>query len=173
MTRKIDIIAIVSIISLLLISYTTLFHKERIKIAELKVKEERMKEKLGLAKEVDISIKTITEETNHIQKRLEESEKRLPRKEDIAIFLKDISKIAGYNNVKLMSIIPGNSEKGSFYSRIPINITVDAIFKELYKFLYQIENTTRVIRIEDITINEPNSSGICRTSILLSIFTAD
>ncbi len=173
MIRKIDIIAIVSIIFTILVSYTTIFNKERVKMAALEIKEESLKEKLRLAKEVNIGLETIKQETNSIRKRLKEFEKRLPGKEDIAAFLKDINKIARHNKVKLMSIIPSKPEKGSFYSRIPVNITVDTRFRNLYKFLYQIENATRVIRIEEITVNEPKPTGIMRTKMLLSIFSGE
>ncbi len=172
MIRKIDIIAVVSIIFLLLVSYTSFFNRERVKMTALKVKEEKLKNKLKLAEEVNIGLETIKEETTHIRKKLKEFEKRLPGKEDIAAFLKNINKIAKYNKVKLMSIIPNKQEKGSIYSKIPVNITVESRFKNLYKFLYQIENANRVIRIEEITINKPSLTGIMRTKMHLSIFSA-
>ncbi len=172
MIRKIDIIAVVSIIFLLLVSYTSFFNRERVKMTALKVKEEKLKNKLKLAEEVNIGLETIKEETTHIRKKLKEFEKRLPGKEDIPAFLKNINKIAEYNKVKLMSIIPNKPEKGSIYSKIPVNITVEARFKNLYKFLYQIENANRVIRIEEITINKPSLTGIMKTKMHLSIFAA-
>jgi type IV pilus assembly protein PilO len=99
--------------------------------------------------------------------KVESYEKKLPAEQEIPALLENLSTMAKDSNVKIVSIVPAMSyfkddklsNKSPIYREIPILITAKSSYHELGRFLSNLENADRFMKVVDIDIksNKTNS----------------
>lgn len=104
-------------------------------------------------------LKKIKEETEAIEKKLEELKSSLPESEDIPSIITDIQDIATESNNDFISIKPlGPIAKGE-YTEVPFELTIKGRFFDLLDFLYRLEKSERKYTVSKIAIN-PAEEGL-------------
>ncbi len=168
--RKIDLVSLGIIIFLMVTAYLTLFKTDRTKIATLKEQEKRLTEKLDLAGDMSVAMDKISLEIEKIQRNLEAFNQQLPSQKRIHDFIRSIDKLADQNGVQLEAIDPGEMQRASLYTRIPIKIAARSGFQSFYEFLYQLEKIPRITRMERLRIDRPADQDRCHIELALAVF---
>ena len=109
------------------------------------------------------------------QDKIESYEKMLPVEQEIPKLLGDLSNKAKAANVKIVGITPLQSKQEAssaieIYQEIPILINARSGYHELGKFLSDLENSDRFMKVADINIKE-NRATPKRHDIELLILT--
>ncbi len=94
-----------------------------------------------------------------LKKELKSYAKGLPDEKGVSKFLEDLSVIAKYSRVKILSITPyalktvQTGEKGNVYYReMPIVITANSGYHQLGQFISNLESGERFVTIEEVRI---------------------
>lgn len=116
------------------------------------------------------SAKSIIAERNGLKKKLDEYkekvelyEKKLPAEQEIPSLLENLSNMAKAANIKITSIMPAVNEgkdqmQGQLYREIPIRITAKSGYHELGRFLSNLENADRFMKVTQIAIKSNDAS---------------
>jgi len=98
------------------------------------------------------------------EEKVDRYEKMLPAQQEIPALLESLSDIAKNSNVKIVGIMPivGKGDKAKtrsqIYKEIPILINAKSGYHELGKFLSNMENADRFMKVSDIQIKSNVSS---------------
>ena len=126
---------------------------------------DRMKNDIKSAKswvsEKDVSTRRLAE---YAQK-IERYEKNLPVQQEIPSLLENLSSMARSANITIVSITPAPASlkddkeaKGHVYQEMPIQMTAICGYHELGRFLSNLENADRFMKVVDIGIKTDKSS---------------
>jgi len=91
------------------------------------------------------------------EEKVDRYEKMLPAKQEIPALLESLSSMAKNSDVKIVGIMPvvgkgDKVKKGQIYKEIPILINAQSGYHELGKFLSNMENADRFMKVSDIQI---------------------
>ncbi|MDP3791820.1 MAG: type 4a pilus biogenesis protein PilO [Candidatus Omnitrophota bacterium] len=130
-----------------------------------------LKEAKSLIAQKDILRKKVGE----YNEKIELYEKKLPAQQEIPSLLEDLSKMARNANITIIGITPitmklQKEKKISVYQEIPILITAKSGYHELGRFLNNLENGDRFMKIVDISI-KANSAMPKRHDVELMVYT--
>ena len=79
--------------------------------------------------------------------------RRLPERQELAGFLREITLGLSREKISIRSIQPGNPSPNQRYNYLPITLKFEGDFLALARFLKQINGMTRLTRIERLAIN--------------------
>jgi Tfp pilus assembly protein PilO len=149
---------------LIVISFSFFFYKY-IHIANIKnigvykTKEQGMKTEVG---RIRIEVRAIPKLEKRLQrlednlKRIEERfillQGRLPSKKEISGILKELTNVKR-KHIRFKTLRPLPVEDKGEYLKIPFQITMDAGFKPLGDYIYQLEGMSRIFTIDNIRLD--------------------
>ncbi len=85
-------------------------------------------------------------------------DRRLPQRQELAGFLREITGNLAQESLANQMIQPGNATRGRLYNRLPITMKFEGDFLALAGFLVRVDKMTRLTRIEKLSI-QPAQSG--------------
>jgi type IV pilus assembly protein PilO len=93
-------------------------------------------------------------------KKVDSYEKKLPAEQEIPTLLENLSSMAKDSSIKIIGIVPAmprskddkSAPKSAIYREIPILITAKSGYHELGRFLGNLENADRFMKVVDIEI---------------------
>ncbi len=118
-------------------------------------------------KEVNKQINSIDELKARIialKEKVGQYETRLPIKKEISSILNHLSTLASEEDIKITAIkeletIKGEMQEGEqAYSGVPIEIDMKSGYHQLGKFISEIENSDRLMRIDDLEIKSTSEN---------------
>lgn len=89
------------------------------------------------------------------REKVERYEKMLPAEQEVPNLLGSLSGMAKSSSVKIVGITPAvtkQAQKGQIYQEIPILISAKSGYHELGRFLDNLENSDRFMKVADIAI---------------------
>ena len=110
--------------------------------------------------EHDISeVDSLRKQAASYRGKIEEYERMLPAEQEIPKLLEDLSDMAKKSDVKIIGITPLPAKEESkapdaIYQEIPILISARSGYHELGKFLSDLENSDRFMKVVDIKVKE-------------------
>jgi type IV pilus assembly protein PilO len=107
--------------------------------------------------------------------KIELYEKKLPAQQEIPDLLENLSKMAKNANITIVGITPvtvklQKERKGQIYKEIPILITAKSGYHELGRFLSNLENADRFMKVADINM-KVNASSPKKHDVELMVYT--
>jgi type IV pilus assembly protein PilO len=97
----------------------------------------------------------------------------LPDKKEIEGFLESVSVLAQDNGLEVIKFSPQPTELREFFAAVPANIELQGTFHQLVTFFDEVAHLSRIININNITINivtEKNKDVIIRASCIATTF---
>ncbi len=79
-------------------------------------------------------------------------DRRLPQRQELGAFLREIAGNLAQSNLSNTITQPGNPTKGALYNRLPITMKFEGEFTSLTNFLRNIDSMSRLTRIDRLTI---------------------
>lgn len=146
---------------------------------------ERVFEAVGRASRVETDLKDAQYNIDNIAKfktsvtvyeeKIDRYEKMLPTEQEIPALLENLSDMAKNSNIKIVGIMPvtvkeDTIRKASVYQEKPILINAKSGYHELGKFLSNMENAGRFMKVSDIQI-KANAQAPKRHDVELMVLT--
>jgi type IV pilus assembly protein PilO len=123
----------------------------------------RARADLASAKSAISNIEALKKDIGSYKAKIVRYEEMLPAAEEIPSLLENLSTMARKSNVKIVGITPMATKKElkakpQIYKEIPILISAKSGYHELGKFLSNLENSDRFMKIADIEIRTNRST---------------
>jgi Tfp pilus assembly protein PilO len=97
-------------------------------------------------------------------------DRRLPRQQELAGFLREISGSARAGQFHGQVIEPGSPTAGALYDCLPIVMRFDCSFSDLASFLEGLGVMTRLSRVERLDVTEGHSPGLLHVQAQINIY---
>ena len=114
------------------------------------------------------NLRLLTSENEGILNKIDEIEKKLPNKKDASRLTAELTRLT--EGLELISA-QQKIDEGEVYSRIFVELTFNAPYKEIVNYINRIEAISPFLKIEEMEISEPKGKFIgpgVRTRLLLS-----
>lgn len=138
----------------------------------------RMKGDLKEARSLISEKETLKKKAAEFNEKIEIYEKKLPVEQEIPNLLENLSKMAINANITIIGITPAvlpdlkaqKGKKGQIYQETPILITAKSGYHELGRFLNNLENGDRFMKVADISI-KANAAAPNKHDVELMVYT--
>lgn len=138
----------------------------------------KVREDLKEARSLISNKESLKNKVAEFNEKIELYEKKLPAQQEIPSLLENLSKMASNSNITIVGITPvGQSDtkdqkekRGQIYQETPILITAKSGYHELGRFLNNLENGDRFMKVVDISI-KANPAMPKRHDVELMVYT--
>ena len=94
-------------------------------------------------------------EMDLLDQRLQEALTQLPEQKDIEDLLTQLNEVGRRSGLEIRSVTPGAEESKSFYTEIPIAISIVGNFHEVAMFLQEISHLRRIVNVSNLKLSSP------------------
>jgi type IV pilus assembly protein PilO len=95
-----------------------------------------------------------------LEQRLAEALTELPNDANIDELLTQLNEVGVRSGLELTSVEPGaEAKEGSFYSKIPVKLSVSGNYGEIASFFDAVGRLKRIVNISDISLRSPVKEG--------------
>jgi type IV pilus assembly protein PilO len=119
-------------------------------IDRLKGEQASLDHTLAEKKAIADNLNDYRREMDQLDQRLQDALTELPEEKEMDQLLSQLSDVAKKSGVEIGKITPGGETPESFYSRIPISVTVGGNYHEIAMFLQEISNLRRIVNVNNI-----------------------
>ena len=112
----------------------------------------------------------VATEVDRLRARLERSKKSIPKQQDLAPFIREVTQLGQQASLRKPLIEPKPAARGARVSELPISLTFDGDFVNVYSFLRNLEEMPRLTRIRQMKITSKDKTGQVRGQVLLNIY---
>ncbi len=143
---------------LIIVFYLFLFLRPKIReISLLLPQVSELKAKIAGLEDDWANIEAFEKKVLRLNKKIDYYEKKLPNEKEIPAILEYLSDAARKMNVRITEIQPLEQDKdaaslASLYYKVPILLKAECGYHQLGRFLNELENTDRFIKISDLKI---------------------
>ncbi len=88
--------------------------------------------------------------------------------EAIAGLLSSIEKMAKSVSVFILDMKPGTVEKSEFYKKYSVKVEVEAKINNLSDFIYQLENSPKLLRVSDFRLTPQKKETVLKVSMTIT-----
>ncbi len=134
------------------------------------IQEPLLKEDLVKKQKKANNIIAYQKQLNEVESSLERIIKQMPREEELASLLIDISQTGLSTGLKFKLFKPGPPINKGFYVELPINIQVTGQYNELGLFISDLASLPRIVTIHDITITPENADETLLMSAIVKTY---
>jgi Tfp pilus assembly protein PilO len=103
-----------------------------------------------------------------------EGAKRLPKLNDRAQFIRDITQLSQQSSLKKFQLKPEPLQRNDLYYQQPVKLTFEGDFVNVFSFLRQTETMQRLTRTKSISLstkdNESKNNGTVKAELVMSIY---
>ena len=122
-------------------------------------------------KKLEKSMHIITQEsdiTSEYKKFAQSIKQEQSDEETIAILLSSIEKMANNVSVFILDMKPAPVEKAEFYKKYAVKIEAEAKISNLTDFIYQLENSPKLLRVSDFRLIPQKKETVLKISMTVT-----
>lgn len=112
-------------------------------------------------------------EMDLLEQRLDEALTQLPERKDIEELLTQLNEVGKRSGLDIGTVTPQAESAKSFYSEIPIHVSVSGNYHEIAMFLQEIANLRRIVNVKNLKLGSPaarNEKVILAASFVATTF---
>lgn len=94
-------------------------------------------------------------EMAELEQQLQEALTELPMRKDVEELLAQLNDIGKKSGLEISSVEPGTEQSATFFSRIPIRMSVSGSYHEIAMFLQEVANMRRIVNVNNIKLGSP------------------
>jgi Tfp pilus assembly protein PilO len=94
----------------------------------------------------------VEKEVARLQSRLELFDHKLPKQQELPQFIREITQVSQHASLRKVEVKPGVGHKSELYSEMPITLTFQGDFLNVFSFLRQTEQMQRLTRVQNLTV---------------------
>lgn len=150
---------VVGVLAVAVAVYTLAVHRpQQRKLGDVRARIERAKAQLEQDDARAERIPQLQREVQRYRSEFHSFDNRLPLRQELAEFLREISSSAGSGRLADLVIQPGSPTRDTLYNRLPIVMNFHCSFADLVGFLARLDEMTRLTRVERISIRPTSNT---------------
>jgi type IV pilus assembly protein PilO len=112
----------------------------------------------------------VATEVERLRARVERSKKSIPRQQDLPQFIRDVSQLGQQASLRKPAFKPGTPARADLVSELPIQMTFEGDFVNVYSFLRNLEEMPRLTRVRDMKLVGKDRAGQVKVTISMNIY---
>jgi Tfp pilus assembly protein PilO len=117
------------------------------------------------------NLPAVMHEVKQLRMTLERFNKQLPRQDDLAQFIDEITRISQQTALRDVQFKHGGSRQSEFFRELPVTFGFSGEFSSVFSFLRQAEDMQRLTRVRNIKIeNRDARTGQVNVQLSMSIY---
>jgi Tfp pilus assembly protein PilO len=100
----------------------------------------------------------VSEKLSHVTGRIAAVQRRVPRDANVAAFLKQLTQIAGTEQLAIKDLQPGKPFKTDGYAEMQVTLKGEGSFASVCAFLDRLHKLTRLSKVKDLTLSAGEDS---------------
>jgi Tfp pilus assembly protein PilO len=117
------------------------------------------------------NLPTVALDVEKLRLKLDRFDKRLPKRQELDQFIKDITQLSHRSNLRKLMVQPGVPRKYELFAAQPISLHFEADFNDVFSFLRQTEEMPRLTRVQSISVRCVDSKlGTVEVQVSMNIF---
>ena len=145
-------VVVVLIVAGLWAHWKYLYAPIKIEIANLETNLAQKQLQLEVTRQAAQELEVLEAEFKIVELEAKEVEKKLPKSKDLPKLIRDITRTLEKHKITILSFIPGKELSKTYFSEIPISLTVTGSYHNLANFLADIGQYERVINTYDVVL---------------------
>lgn len=142
------------------------------RLADLKVQIDQLQRELASSREKTKILPSVAADVERLRLRLEKF-KVLPRQQELAQFIMDIAQLGKQASLKKFEMTPrGSPTRGQKLNELPIHLTFEGDFVNVYSFLRHAEELQRLTRVPEMKIRGKDRLGQVKVDMTMNIYFA-
>ena len=106
-----------------------------------------------------------------LRQTLERFDKKMPRQQDLGQFIKEITQMSQQAALKKLAVNPGVPRRSDQFSELPITLTFEGDFVNVFEFLRDVEQMKRLTRVRGLTVkNRDPALGQVEVQVGMNIY---
>ncbi len=114
---------------------------------------------------------TVAADVERLKVKLEKF-KSLPHQQELPQFIKDIAQLGQQANLRRFDMKPGMPAREGQFSQLPIQLTFEGDFVNVYSFLRHSEELQRLTRVRGMSIKSKDKLGQVKVQLSMNIYFA-
>ncbi|NLI10934.1 MAG: type 4a pilus biogenesis protein PilO [Elusimicrobia bacterium] len=141
------------------------------KIADNKVKLEKLEKDISSAKQIKAQFKNLQEKLEQLKIQKAEAEKKLPRDKKLPDLIRTLKSLSDKNSVKILFINPSSSSRDQYFTKVNYSMSVKGKYHDIGRFFAAIALEERILNVEDLVISQLDAAGdSCSVNFNLSAY---
>ena len=121
-----------------------------------------------------MNLPILAAEVAKLEARLQRNNKQLPRTLELGEFIGQMTLVSQQSNLRKLVHQPGAVRRLELYSEIPITMTFEGDFTNVFSFLRQMEEMQRLTRVKSLTVRSRDPKlGLVDVSLSMNINFSD
>jgi Tfp pilus assembly protein PilO len=113
----------------------------------------------------------VASEVERLKVRLEKL-KSMPRQQELSQFIKDIAQLGQQASLKRFDLKPGMPARDERFNQLPVQLTFEGDFVNVYSFLRHTEELQRLMRVRGMNIKGKDKLGQVKVQLAMNIYFA-
>ncbi len=166
------IVFIIFILVFSYLNYSYIYLPRNSRIENLDREISVLQNKIEEGKRIYARLGELRKEYQDLIEKMEFMEVLLPKEKEIPEFLVMLQETMDEFNIDFTNFAPQSiiQEKDALYARLPINMTYNANYFEVIRFLDRLENFPRIVDVRDLNLN-PTGDDADNVNVTMTMFT--
>jgi Tfp pilus assembly protein PilO len=126
---------------------------------------------LGVNQSRASNLSTLAWEVDRLRLKLDRNNKKLPKTAEYGEFLKEMSTAAQQLGIQKLSNTPGTVKREELFGQIPITMSFEGAFTDVFRFIRELEGMSRLTRVRTLGVHSKSSkSGQVDVTMTMNIY---
>ncbi len=160
------------LLALCVAAFLVLYWRPGLKEQEsLRAEIARRQLELDANRDVGARLAAVSANVERTKLRLERFNRKLPRREELGQFVKEITNLSQSASLRRLSNQPGDVRRRDVFSERPIALSFEGNFADVFTFLRQAEEMQRLTRVKSLNVRSLDAQqGLVDVQVVLSIY---
>jgi Tfp pilus assembly protein PilO len=103
--------------------------------------------------------------------KLEKNNKKMPKSPGLDLFINDTAQISSQLGIKKLMHVPGMMRRLDLYCEVPIMLSFEGDFNNVFNFVRQLEEMQRLARVKNLTVRcKDGKLGLVDVNLAMNIY---
>lgn len=147
------------VVGLCVANFFLLVQPEEERLERLRSQQSTLNQQLAEKQEIAQNLNDKRKEMDALEQQLAEALIELPESKDIDELLAQLNDKGKKSGLEISKVEPGSEVNASFFSKIPIKMSVTGNYHEIAMFLQEVATMKRIVNVNNIKLSSPNSKS--------------
>ncbi|RKZ26717.1 hypothetical protein DRQ20_02300 [bacterium] len=156
-----NLLILIGVGVIILVGYYFMDHsKKKKEIKRLEKIHSAYAESLRVARETAARLEEVQRQYEIVKLQHQKAQEMLPKEENIPDVLRSLTRVGAASGVNFLLFKKEQKESKGKYAVIPISIQVSGSYHEIARFLAAINNLSRIVNVENLTLAPGREGGV-------------
>ena len=156
--------------AILIAAMVLVFMPQQRELKRLKTDWTTQEQKLSADSQQASVVPQLMQEVEAMRRRYKDFDRRLPQRQELGGFLRDISSNLAGENLSNQLIEPGSPNRSELFHTLPIVLKFQGTYLEMARFLKRLDEMERLTRVEKLRLLHQPGTDLLEAELQINIY---